>query len=565
MRTALFLLGVSLSALSGAYGVNLVELQTPPGSEYPSLKAALAAAATQLSNKSPVLKFKKSKDDKDDAEQNVIYLDNFDQVTIKGISGGTTISQGSAINDSLFHTSGNTLNLSNLTFMDFKPGGAASGAIFNGTNKSVTFNATGPVTFKGNRAINGGAIGYADSGLTLGGTGRVTFTGNTAVNTGGAIYAGGDVNLTDTRFNDGDGFNGKGNTATTSGGAVSIVNSNTKFTFTTSAAGGGIIVNPSAAADVPSGQNANNDFASGSSSNTFIKDGPQTLTLNTCNSGWSGDTIVKAGSLIIGGTAANNDAQWASPVSRGNIYVGYSDAGTNTSTLNATLGGYGTIYAKGVKFSPNGIWRLGINPSASSCGSLNMAGGEQTRELILPTKIEIYGLVASAFPASGFTVATGFTNYLGDSLTGLNNQLAKYNLKFSHKTVFLQLNTYALTLNQTTGTSVTFTTNAKNSNGSYITGPSEGLMVQVGWPGTGSDVLDPTQPFYGVPLSWAGGTPPTWTGSASLPTGTYNWKLGVTKDYLGSVFKTPSVPLSVGKSGNGQITVTTNSFILKNS
>lgn len=160
-------------------------------------------------------------------------------------------------------------------------------------------------------------------------------------------------------------------------------------------------------------------------------------------------------------------------------------------------------------------------------------------------------------------MATGYiNNILSTSLSPLNTKLAKYGLQLSEagsgwsNSLILTQATPA-----PTNTTVTFTTDAKDKTPrqDYITKTGEGLLVQVGTPRTSPNVFSTTDTLYTAPLSWAGGTPPTWTGSALLPAGTYNWQLWKTTQYQGNVLKAfinkgTTVPNQITVDASGTVT-----------
>ncbi|RZI46475.1 hypothetical protein [Candidatus Finniella inopinata] len=222
-----------------------------------------------------------------------------------------------------------------------------------------------------------------------------------------------------------------------------------------------------------------------------------------------------------------------------------TDAGVTPITSGtATFGGYGTVYAQDVTFSPSTgggptvTWLIGIDPTGTTppCGVLNMTGA-----LTLPTNIEVDGVVATPFPDAGYTVARGYTLSVASGLGALNHQLSAYSLVLQESP-----SPYSLLLKKTV--MVTFEAPGFYS-GRPITRNGEGLLVRYGlynsaWTGpTGSHpffsgattdiTLDnrykTTLSTENTLSSGTSVTPLLWTGSAAFPTlstgQAYAWQL----------------------------------------
>ncbi|RZI45672.1 hypothetical protein [Candidatus Finniella inopinata] len=431
MRSCVFLLGVSLSAMSCAYG-NVVGLQTTAGGTtygpYPSINEALTTGVAAHSTTTPVLTL--SGDDTETIGTTV--PSTITSLSIIGSSGAIrTIIPAASLTSSLFTNPNDnplTLNLSNLTFSGFRNDSVGGGVLYASGNGTITLNVSGPVTFTRNSAIgsggaifgkmeaisgpvaftgnsssaSGGAIFNNNNNSTMTISGLATFTGNSSSVYGGGIYAGSNVTLTDTHF--------ANNTAKTSGGAVYMEGASKTLTYNVTTS---VTLGPTSPATSAAGDN---DIA-GVSDAMFTKSGTGTLTLNTNNLNWVGNTTVNAGRFIIG-DSNHPHAQWGSSTTTETPYI---------NSNSGTLGGYGTIYATTINLS-GGTWLIGINPAGTTppCGILTLRGGGAY--LTLPANIEIDGLVGSGFPPYGYTVATGYGNSLSGSLDTLNAKLAKYNV-----------------------------------------------------------------------------------------------------------------------------------------
>ena len=243
-------------------------------------------------------------------------------LNINGQSKTSTIINA-AQNEWIFYiTSGNTVSISNLKFIQAKSGGGGS-AIGN-SGGSLTVN---NCDFSGNTATgNGGTIGNSGS-LTVTNS---NFNGNTATGGGGgAIYntAALPVTIRGCTFTD--------NTATGNGGAINNDNGNTinvtscTFTDNTATNNGGAIFSNGILKVYNSTFTGNNANFGGAISNfkTFIASG-STFTGNSATS--NGGAICTSGTIpatISSSTFSSNTATWG-----GAIYNDYSAVLTVTGS-----------------------------------------------------------------------------------------------------------------------------------------------------------------------------------------------------------------------------------------
>ena len=297
MRSYLFFLGVSLSAISCSYAATDVKLDDG-ATNYPTIHAAIKSAVRGIHTLTLL------KDTQVESEES--DLKKLATLTVNGVpEGGTTVQSATGNTTSLFYTFSRcplSLFLSDLTVSGFNSHNDPGGAIY--AHGLLTLTATGPVTFSGNKNQNvGGAIYCVELNLT--GTGPVTFSGNKNQNVGGAICSYSSLTLTDTQFS--------GNTATNEGGAAYMSIGN--FTYTTTK---DITLNPSDS--LPAGMMGDNDIACHEVSSQFLKQGPSILVLNTNNPFWRGSTTVKEGRFIIG-DRDHAGATWGSDTNRGAVTV----------------------------------------------------------------------------------------------------------------------------------------------------------------------------------------------------------------------------------------------------
>ncbi|RZI46664.1 beta strand repeat-containing protein [Candidatus Finniella inopinata] len=439
MRSSLFLLGVSLSAMSCAYG-NVAMLSdsgapsNPLGSSpYATINAALNAAATGGTagvplTTTPVLTL--TGDDTAETTENTLPS-TITSLTING--GGHTIPrQTGAGNFTLLRLSG-TLDIypSNVTFSNFSnnstlgaivggvgvnlnhssiSGDTTSNVIFSGNNSLVggvygtqgvvSFTNTNLVTLTSNSADAGGAISC--NGLTLSGTRLVTFSNNSAGD-GGAIWSRSDVDISGpTAFTN--------NTARRWGGAVFMANPDFA-TYLSYNVTNPVTLNPqysTPALATAANVGGDNDIAAAISAAMFIKAGTGTLTLNTVNVNWLGNTTVNAGSLIIG-DSSHTSAQWGP-----NPSASPSQGTPGTITVNGgTLGGYGQIHASAVTFGAGSTWQVGFDSAHPTVARLNVTGA-----LSLDPRTIIDATQVTLTPGTNYTMATYGT--LIGSLSAVN-------------------------------------------------------------------------------------------------------------------------------------------------
>ncbi|RZI46156.1 beta strand repeat-containing protein [Candidatus Finniella inopinata] len=473
------------------------------------------------------------------------------------------------------------------------------------TAGTVNLNTSGsnfvPVTFNGNKAIDSAEIGggaICTGSLNAGGTSPLTFSGNTAASRGGAVYtvvgviiscpttfkdnnvphlygvytyggaifSAGNVSLTDTQFIN--------NSAATGGGAVFMNGQEeSTATFTYTVTNSKIITLNPPMSDLSFPAIDHDTIACSSTDAHFVKEGTGTLILNTNNIDWKGNTTVKAGAMIVGGTSANV-AFW-----------GTTD-GTIIVKGGAIFGGYGYINAKTVTFEANSIWWL--VPTDSDKG-LQMPGTSGSLTLNPSMKVQL-GAFPYPFANSGYTVAKygKLRDSNGDTapadsetvLAPLNDQLVTYGLQLKQNTINGSPATpyYSLILQQVAtrlylgsppvqNVLVTF-----DAPGGKITRYGQGLVVWYGMPGTDGN-------FFGGALSCVAlnnrakmvrstdgsasssntVTPWSWTGSAALPIGkTYAWQLWKSK-----YGETPTYSISPATNwiAQGQLSLTDSSVL----
>ncbi|RZI45715.1 hypothetical protein [Candidatus Finniella inopinata] len=201
MRTMMFLLGVSLSALTCAYGADVVNLQiTSGGTSYPyiSINDALTTGVSAHTTTTPILTLTTATDT---VEATSTDLTNFTGgVSITGASSGTTITGSSTSSgSSLFRgTIPNTINFQNISFSSFvnstgsgiitMPAGGALAYTADSGFTSVLTPATAGAAHDTDIASNGTAT-FAKGGagtLTLN-TVNANWLGGTTINAGSLI------------------------------------------------------------------------------------------------------------------------------------------------------------------------------------------------------------------------------------------------------------------------------------------------------------------------------------------------------------------------------------------